>query len=331
MKVDVHAHVLPHEIMGKAGPYGPERIDNGMRVGPYVARGGTGLQSRAQASIADPVKRIGDLDEMGVDHMIVTTSPLLYLYWAEADIAVPFAQAQNDALARYADEDRRRLSFAATLPMQDVGAAVTELHRAVGLGAVGVNIGAGSFGEHELDSPKLWPFYEAVEAAGLPILIHPHPLSMADGGRDRYNLDWVVGYNYQETVAFARITLGGVLDDFPGLKLHLTHGGGAVPYQFGRLRSAQETQPDVRARRPLGEYLGNFYFDVLVHDFGARRFLVDFMGVDNLVVGSNYGGWDAVDGFELLAELELDPAATARIAAGNAIELFDLPVGSGPC
>lgn len=324
MKVDVHAHVLPDEIMGAAGPYGPERFEGGMRVGSYVARGGTGLQTRAQASIADPALRVGDLDHLGIDHMLVSTSPLLYLYWAESEIAVPFARAQNDALARYADEDRTRLSFLGTLPVQDVAASVEEVARIRELGAVGVTLGANALGEHELDAPELGPLWEALVDASLTVFLHPHPLSVARGGRDAYNLDWVVGYNYQETLAFARLTLGGVFDDHPGLRVHLTHGGGMVPYQFGRLIAAQETQPDVRAQRPLGEYLSNFTFDLLIHDLDARRFLLDFMGPERLVVGSNYGGWDAADGFALLDELDLDAPVADRIAGTNAVEFFGL-------
>jgi aminocarboxymuconate-semialdehyde decarboxylase len=326
VKVDVHAHVLPPEIMGKAGPYGPERLEGGMRVGAYVARGGSKLDERALASIGDPAKRVEDLDRLGVDHMIVTTSPLLYLYWAEPEIAVGFNRAQNDALAAYASAAPGRLSFAGTLPMQVPEAALDELDHLEALGAVGVNVGANELGPYELDSPELWPLYERIEAARLPLVVHPHPLSMADGAPDAYNLNWVVGYNYQETMAFARLTLGGVFDDFPGLKVHLTHGGGAVPFQFGRLVAAQESQAGVRAQRPIADYLDNFFFDVLVHDLPARRFLYEFMGADRLVVGSNYGGWDAADGFGMLDELDLPAPEAEKVAAGNSIELFGLDV-----
>jgi aminocarboxymuconate-semialdehyde decarboxylase len=82
--------------------------------------------------------------------------------------------------------------------------------------------------------------------------------------------------------------------------------------------------PDVKAKRPLRDYLRNFYFDTVVHDLGARRFLLDFMGADNLVVGSNYLGWDAVDGFRLVDELNLDERDFRRIAGENAIRLFKL-------
>jgi aminocarboxymuconate-semialdehyde decarboxylase len=327
MRIDMHGHVLPPETFGKAGKYGPRWIEEGgtrnLEIGPYRPRVYPAKSTR-QRSVEDPERRIQDMDEIGTDHMVLSISPLMYLYWAEPEIGVPFARLQNDALQRFCRGHEDRLSWVATLPVQDVPASVDELERVLENGARGVNLGANELGPYELDDEALWPIFEKIEKSGRPILLHPHPLTMASGAEDRYNLTWVVGYTYQETLAFARLTLGGVFDAFPNLKVYIPHGGGAVPYQFGRLKAASESQADVRAQRPLEEYLKNFYFDVLVHDRRARQFLYEFAGADHLVVGSNFGGWDSADGFAMLEELGLKEEEQEKISFRNCVSLIAL-------
>lgn len=331
MRIDTHAHVMPPDVMGKAGKYGPTIVtsEDGfgiMRVGPYESRvgGGRGIAAATFEKMGDPRRRIRELDEHGIDKMGVTISPLFYLYWAEDEIRVPFASTQNDALSKYCAEDPSRLFFLATLPLPNIEASVAEIRRAVTIGARGINVGTGDFDGVDLDSPILWPVYEELTRAELPLFVHPYPLPMASGAEDRYNLSWVVGYNYQESLAYAHLVLGGVFDDFPGLKVIISHGGGSVPYQFGRIEEARRRQPDVRAKQPLDAYRGNVYFDILLHDVHARQFLVDFVGADQLMVGDNYGGWDAADGFAMLDELELSDAEREKISGANAARLFKL-------
>jgi aminocarboxymuconate-semialdehyde decarboxylase len=336
VRVEVHAHVIPDQIFGTAGKYGPELVESdhggaALRVGPYESRmsGSKGLSAERMRRLADPKDRLDEMDRLGIDQMAISTSPLFYLYWAEDDIRVPFVTGLNDALAEYCSAEPDRLFVLPTLPLPNIKASLRELKRMTDSGARGVNIGTSELGDGlELDSKELWPLYEEIEAQGIPIFIHPHPLTMATGALDRYNLSWIVGYTYQETLALANLTLGGVFDDFPGLRVIIPHGGGNAPYQFGRLAEARERQPDVRAKRPLREYLPNVYFDILLHDLQARRFLFEFAGADQLVVGSNFGGWDVVNGFALLDEMKLGEEESHKIGGGNAAHLFGLRVES---
>jgi aminocarboxymuconate-semialdehyde decarboxylase len=332
MRVDVHAHVIPDEALGAAGKYGPELVETpdgfaSLRVGDYKTRvgGDKGHTGDELRRLADPKGRVAELDSLGIDKMAISTSPLFYLYWAEPEIRIPFVETLNDGMANYCNHDPSRLFLLSTLPLPDIDASLKEIARTADLGARGVNIGTNELGNGiELDSEEMWPIYEELEKRNLPLFVHPHPLTMAVGGVDRYNITWVVGYTYQETLAVARLTLGGVFDDFPNLKVILPHGGGNTPYQFGRLIEAQERQPDVKARKPLREYMSNFYFDILIHDDQARRLLYDFAGADQLVVGSNFGGWDAMNGFQLLDQLDIPASAHDKIAGGNAAALFGL-------
>ncbi len=331
MRIDTHAHILAPETMGQAGKYGPEIVTHAggrasIRVGPYESRvgGDTGLTVEGLARMGDPRVRLNKLDELGIDVMGITISPLFYLYWAEDEIRTPFASVQNVALSKYCAEDPDRLFWMATLPLPDIEASVAEIRRSVDLGARGINVGTGDFNGVDLDDDRLWPVYAEIEANDLPLFIHPYPLTMASGAEDRYNLSWSVGYNYQEAVAYAHLTLGGVFDAFPKLKVIITHGGGFVPYQAGRIEEARLRQPDVKAQKPLNEYRENVFYEILVHDLAARKFLVDFAGTDQLVVGDNFGGWDEADGFAMLDELQLPADEHEKISSLNAIKLFGL-------
>jgi aminocarboxymuconate-semialdehyde decarboxylase len=343
MKIDVHGHTLFAEAVGKAGKWGPRYEQDGatgrwkLVVGPYEVN----LPPQPDGVPFDPMEDmrknwdpagiVTKLDDAGVDMAALTISPLFYFYWAETEIAIPFCQLQNDLMARDSKRFSDRLFFLATLPMQDPAAAVAEVRRAAALGAKGVNLGTDDFGGRNFDDEAYWPVYEALQEHDLPIFIHPYPSPMATGKEDRYNLSWVLGYCYSESVAFAHFTLGGVLDAFPRLKIYITHGGGMTPYQLGRLEQARTTgQPGVKAQKAIYDYMPNFYFDVLVHDLKARQFLYDLWGADNLVVGSNRGGWDWADGFKLLDELNLSAEEHEKIAWKNAARLFNLDIAKVP-
>jgi aminocarboxymuconate-semialdehyde decarboxylase len=274
--------------------------------------------------MTDPEKRVSLLEKLGIDHMIVSAGPPSYMYWVDAKVAIPFISWRNEQHAGYCRGHEDRLSFLATIPGQDVDASLEEIDHGIELGARGIMIGADNIGGRELDDPAFWPLYDKVEKSGQVLFIHPYPMGTPTKAPDPYHLSWGPGYAYQETLAFARLTLGGVLDDFPGLKVHITHGCGFVPYQLGRLNTSFEMEPDVRGKKPPEEYLDNFFFDLQLHDLRARRFFYEWAGPDRLVIGDNFGGWDAADGFVMLDELQLPEHDQRKIEGDNAIRLFGL-------
>ena len=337
--VDIHSHVVLPDTFGKAGKYGPSIFVDGeeivIRVGDQDSRVKLDEERLARAK-TDPddvlrelaggaAGRIAAMDAQGIDIMGVTISPLFYLYWAEPDIAAEFCQIQNDALADYCRDYPDRFFFMPTLPLQDVDAAVDEIDRTIGkLAGKAINLGGANLGGKEIDDPQLWPVYAKAVEYDVPLFLHPYPEHLADHGTDDYNLSWVIGYLHQETEAFVRFIYGGVLDEFPTLKICIPHGGGFVPYQMARINAFAPLMPGVRCRRPPSEYLDNFYFDALVHDPRARRLLVDVVGVDHVVWGSNFGSPQDKADPRFLDDIGLTDDERARILGGNAWELFKL-------
>lgn len=344
--VDVHSHIIPPSVFGQAGPHGPEFTMT--ESGEYLMR--RGAISNLQSSVAhrrfaagqggedpkiwglrlsDSTLRLSEMDERGVDAMVVSPSPPLYMYEIESEYGVPYACAYNDALADYCSADPQRLFFLATLPLQDPKAAVSEAHRAIHeLGARGVYVGATNLAGRELDDRDLWPLYEALVAADLPLSIHPGPLMPGHellGNKPRFREGAALGFPTQETHAQLVLIAGGVFDAFPELKVTVSHGGGFFPYQFTRIEEFLKLDIDRIAKRPVGDYISNLYYDFVLHDVRARRFLLEVAGVDHVLLGSNYAGMDSVDGLALVEELGLPDQDRARVIGGNAVKLYKLP------
>jgi hypothetical protein len=108
--------------------------------------------------------------------------------------------------------------------------------------------------------------------------------------------------------------------------VYITHGGGYVPYQLGRLAQTNKNLDVVHNKKPLLEYLKNFWFDVELHEVRMRQALVDIIGADHVVYGSNFGGSDAVR-HDLTEGLKFSDEDLQKIRWKNACALLHLDPG----
>jgi len=339
--INIHGHLILPQVFGKAGDQGPEIIwgddDRAtMRIGKRFTLLVTldsrerektyGVRETSERNLKgahDPHMRLEEMDKKGIDVMGVTLNAQMYFYDLEARLARDFHAAANDGLAEYCEARPDRFFFMTTLPLQDIDASLKELDRVIRLGSRGVHVGAHSIGGRELYDKAFWPIYARMEEAGLPLFVHPYPFELSGLAPNRFGGP-MLEFPYQSSMAATYLILGGVLDDFPKLNICISHGGGFLPYQFGRIEAFAKLKPEFLPKRPLREYLSNFYFDNLIHDPVARQYLVDWMGPSNVLVGDNFGGLDSADGFAFLEELDLSPEAAEAIAGGNAERIFGL-------
>jgi aminocarboxymuconate-semialdehyde decarboxylase len=196
----------------------------------------------------------------------------------------------NEALAATASTAPDRFRTLATVPLQAPERAAAELAHAVAeLGHVGVEIATTVDGV-ELDDPALTPFWAA--AADLRCLVVVHPLaSLAGRNVRRYNLNNLVGNPAESTIAAAHLIFGGVLERHPDLLVCLVHGGGFAPYQIGRWDRGFRTNALGAAEnltRAPSEWLRAMYFDTVLHSPPALRHLIDVVGADHVLLGSDY-------------------------------------------
>jgi aminocarboxymuconate-semialdehyde decarboxylase len=324
--VDCHCHVIPAEMATAAVPqrWRPElgRDDDGRTV--------IGLRGKVVRSI---VGEFTDLDLMltqaaaqGVDHLVL--SPWIMLVPVDAEIgeASHVCQVQNEALSRFAQARPGQVSVLGAVPLQDPAVAAAELRELMRLpGMRGAEVPASVAGAY-LGDDRFEPFWEAAEATGALIFVHPTTSGFGLDALSPYYLWNSVGNPMETAVTAAHLTAAGVLERHPGLRILLAHGGGGLHAIRGRLRRAYEVRPEASSRSVAGPEasLRRFLYDSLTHDRALLADLVAYVGADHVMLGSDrpfdMGTEHPVDEVRALA----DPRAQELILGGNAERLLGI-------
>lgn len=291
--LDIHAHHVGQPLIA--------RIDaEGARHGVKVIKGEDGA-TRIEVGgrltgmplippLNDEAARLKWMDEAGIDVQLLAGWMDLAGYHLSAEGGQWLARAQNETLAEMVARRPDRYAAAAMVPLQDAALAATELRHAVQvLGHRAVQIGA-RVEEEGLDAPQFDAFWSTAQELNVPVIIHPADLAVPPRIR-RLFLHILVGNPSETTFAAAALLLGGVFDRFPELRVLLVHGGGCVPYQFGRIDRGRVTAPPFArgsVKNPLGQYANNLYYDTVLHDEAAFRYLVERVGAGQIALGSDY-------------------------------------------
>ncbi len=229
------------------------------------------------------------MDRRKLDAAALSLPPEFFLYWAPPELGEAIARATNDGFAELARAHPDRFAPLATLPMQHPARAARELERAVlELGLRGAAVCTHVNGR-DLDLPEFRPVLETAARLAAPLFLHPQNSGDVHRLSD-YHLWNLVGFPSETAVTAARLILSGTFEELPGLNVILAHGGGFFPYQIGRLDRGYATRAELGARllRPPSAYLRHIYADSLVHDGRSFRFLMDRLGADHVVLGSDY-------------------------------------------
>jgi aminocarboxymuconate-semialdehyde decarboxylase len=281
--IDIHAHLTPRCLLRARADGTPlYGIDPN-----EIARG--------RLRDISPEQRLADMDRMGVDVHVVSCEPQMYCYQYDVAATVPLHRDCNDQVHEMSTQYPDRFTGLAILPMQEVDAAIAELDRCVNtLGLKGAMIGDHVNGVL-YDDPAFSPFWAAAEQMEAVILLHQSSPTVTKARIDRYHLSNTVGNPVERTLDFAAIVFGGVLDRFPDLKICLAHGGGYVCFGIGRMDWGWTWRPEARVNisSPPSSYLSRFYYDCITHSEAALRFLIDSVGADRVVFGSDYPGFAA--------------------------------------
>jgi aminocarboxymuconate-semialdehyde decarboxylase len=252
----------------------------------------------------------------------------MFCYGARAEHTHDLARILNDHLAETVRQYPRRFAGLGTLPLQDADLAVRELERCVKeLGLRGVEIGTHVNGKN-LDHPDLSPVLAEADRLGAAVFVHPWDM-LGKERMGKYWLRWLVGMPAETSLAVCSVLFSGILTRLPNLRLCFAHGGGAFPGTVGRIEHGFRVRPDLCALDTTcspRRQLHRLYFDSLVLDADALRYLIRLVGPERVALGTDYPFplGEALPGQLIESLPELSPAQRQRLLAGTALEFLGL-------
>lgn len=288
MIIDCHAHFVPPSLLEaireRAADFPSVRIIEHDGGNPGFSFAGFNPTRPVAKGLTDVGARLKWLDEQGIDTQVV--GGWLDMFGNELPVAegAAWARLTNEHLAK-AHKDEPRLIPLANVPLQDGVAAAEVLREAHAAGMRGAMIGTQPNGRGGvLDDASLDPFWQAADELGSVLFVHP----VFESGDDRvhdYGMANAVGRITDTLIAMSRIIYSGHVARYVNAKIVAGIGGAALPYVLGRLRRNFSLDKD-RLGDPDAA-LASFYYDTILQDTRALRFLSDIVGADRIMMGSD--------------------------------------------
>jgi aminocarboxymuconate-semialdehyde decarboxylase len=326
-KIDIHTHFIPRPFI--------DQVRRGQAIGGVTIRQEKGLERAVHPEgyryqlfpkFWDVEAKLQDMDRLGIDISVLSVPPPLLFYWLDSGPVEEFCWQANEAVAEMVSQAGGRLYGLAAVPLQDPEAATAELRRAVlDLGLRGVEIGT-RMEYIPLDDERFEPFFATAAELDVPVMLHPYHTGTPPEFADFYMKN-LIGNPLETGVAATRLILSGCLERHPNLTIILVHGGGYMPYQIGRLdhgyRVRRETNAHLTA--PPSSYLRRFYYDTITHAGVPLNFLIELVGPDRVVFGTDIPFDMADERFaDILAAAELDESTLDAINQGNTSRILKL-------
>ena len=327
MIVDVHAHAVSERFLAdlekqSIAGISAKRGDDGTF---FMRGGGWERPSSLDVNLHDLPRRLESLKRRKVELQLFAPPPGFFSWPGGAATSewVRALHAQEIELAAEADGLMEPMIV---FSLNEPEHVVDEVRRAMDLYPFRAGMLPSTAGGRPLDDSIFEPMWSLIEQCGL--LIFLHPTSAVSSERfGLYGVHVLVGWPFETTLAVTRLIFEGVLERHPGLKLILSHGGGNLVFLRGRLDSAYnakgwEANPYYRKNiaRPPTEYLDRLYYDTCALSIESNRFVIDTMGADRVMFGTDYP-FDIGDpeGNRAVPLIQSLPAgARAKIYRGNA-------------
>jgi aminocarboxymuconate-semialdehyde decarboxylase len=327
--VDMHSHFLPESWPDLAERFGTPDWPAMRHLGNGKAMVMVGEKEFRPVTSAcwDPAVRLADMDRDGIDIELLCATPVLFAYQREARAALACAELFNEAALDLCARGEGRLKALAQVPLQDTDLACRAIERAMADGHLGVQIGT-HVGDRDLDDEGILAFLQHCAQIGAPVLVHPW--DMFGGVRtSRHMIGWTVSMPAETQLSIVALILGGGFDRLPrDLRICFAHGGGSFAFLLGRLANAWHHRDIARGRseHPPSHYLDRFSVDGAVFDPRSLRLLVEVMGENRVMLGSDYPfplGEQRI-GSLIRASGDLDAVQKAKLLGGNAVRFFSL-------
>jgi aminocarboxymuconate-semialdehyde decarboxylase len=288
---DIHTHFFPESWPDLAARFGTPDWPSLKRTEPdkAVIMLGNRVFRHVTSACWDANVRLQEMDRDGVTQQIVSATPVLFAYNREPQQALDCSRLFNDAALELCARGQGRLRPLCQVPLQDIDASCAELTRCIRAGHIGVQIG-NHVGDKNLDDPGIVTFLHHCAEQGAAVLVHPWDM-MAAQRMPKYMMPWTVGMPAETQLSLVALIVSGALDRLPAsLRICFAHGGGSFAFLLGRLQNAWQQQELARgaAQFPPQHYLDRFCVDSAVFDERTLQFLVEIMGPDRVLLGSDY-------------------------------------------
>jgi aminocarboxymuconate-semialdehyde decarboxylase len=322
--IDVHGHAIVPAAMALAGPEPAAQAARAAEMailGPETQAVQERMIERIGPLLVDVEARLEALDRVGIDVQVVSPSPAHYCPWAQPALAERIARTVNEGIVAHCSQRPDRLHGLGYAPLQ---LAETALLDAMDMGLHGVEISTFSPGI-ELSSPALAGFWARAEELGALVFIHPWGCTLDERLSGSYMTN-LVGQPVEHTVALSHIIMSGLLDRHPALRIVAAHGGGYLPFHPARMDHGWRVRPELTTPAEVpSSYLRRIWFDSVVYEPGLLATLVERVGADRVLMGTDFPFDMGVEDPVALVEASgLDDAARSAIRGGTAAELLGI-------
>lgn len=326
--IDIHNHFFPRTWPDLAARYGTPNWPwiKHTEAGKAEIMVGDRFFRHIYSACWDPEVRLAEMDRDGVDIQVISATPVLFAYDRPAEHALDCAKLFNDAALELCAKGKGRLKSLCQVPLQDIDSSCQELSRCMRAGHLGVQIG-NHVGEKNLDDSGIVNFLHHCADENAVVLVHPWDM-FGQSRMPKYMMPWTVGMPAETQLGIVALILGGAFDKLPeNLRICFAHGGGSFAFLLGRLQNAWEHHPVARGfcERSPGDYLNRFYVDSAVFDRRALRFLVETVGAERVMLGSDYPfplGEHRIG--DLIRSSDLPEATKPKLLGQNAIQFLGL-------
>ena len=312
MLIDAHAHLLPRDYPPDAPACFPRMEPIEDSTDRLLVFGPTRFRARDVFFAAE--KRLAAQDASGVDAEVLTPMPPLLRYDLPPVDGLALARHVNEVTAELCAVEPSRLIGLGMVPLQHPELAAAELAGVQELGLAGVEIASNVLGA-SIGDEKFLPFFTEAARLGVAVFVHAMPAA-TDRLPPRAMGTYVVGL--EGAMAAASLIAGGTAARCPDLRIAFSHAAGGFPLMLPRAQyfwgGSWNEEPKVPERAVMPddgpspvEFARRFYYDSLVFDRRALRFLVDYLGADRLLIGSDF------------------PAMPREDPAGRTLRSLDLP------
>ena len=293
MIIDVHTHIVPEHF-----PAGKGRLSGD--AWPLMEHGrskpGTAdvmIAGENYRTVDDQcwssVRRVSDIATQGIDRQVVSPMPRLLDYAIDARDGRDLARYLNETIAELVKSDPDHFYGLGSVPLQDVGLAVRELEGVKALGLHGVEITTHINGVSPGD-PRFLPFWKEVERLGLCVFVHGQNPTFGERLVGPAYLENAIGFPMENALAAASVVTSGLMEECPGLRVCFSHGGGPFTMVLPRIQHLWHNNATLREamKREPAEYARMLYYDDVLFDDRALRYLIDTVGSTQVLIGSDY-------------------------------------------